>query len=686
MSTKDFDEIDFDDMPADGDVNEDIDEYDETGSYDEDEDFEDDVESGEDAYDENEELSDEYDDFEEDILEEDLTDEDFDESDLDEEDLDEEEMALAESDEVIKKYDPDDYTEEDFNSVGEGSDPGPDPEEESGEKKKSGKAFKLVLGIGLGFLALVILFAVWILFTKSGSDFIGGVLAKFGLSSAGKSIGDEETEFILNNFGISLEGEQLSSLLAKKGKDRDKGILLLVFDKYGVNADEKEIESVIDKLEGSLDVDKIKQILRDHGVDIDAEDRIREILETYEIVISEDELKTILAKDARSRDKDILKLILEGYAVEMDDAEIDAALGENGGNLNLDAVKRILAQYGIKSPDEITPTPVQNDTTATVRSEDYVKTYLIFGIESVRVGENGEVYYDNSSIGNTDAILLVSVNSKDKTIKMTSIMRDTFVEIPGYFANKINAAYSLGAKGSKSAAEAHEKGADMLIKVIENTFRIKISGWACVNFNSFEKIVDRLGGIDIELGEAEARYLNRTNYIKNAYNRNLSAGWNHMNGDQVRGYCRVRKEKTLGGYNNDYGRTVRHQRVINAIIKKYTSSGIMELIPIMSDILGYVFTNLSEDELTEVLSMVIDNRIFTTQSLRLPIDGTFYDSGTEGIDNGSGRKITWTLVIGNKKQGIVGGEPLEENIKKLYQFVFLDEEETDEEASDSETE
>ena len=159
-----------------------------------------------------------------------------------------------------------------------------------------------------------------------------------------------------------------------------------------------------------------------------------------------------------------------------------------------------------------------------------------------------------------------------------------------------------------------------------------------------------------------------------------------MNGDQVRGYCRVRKEKTLGGYNNDYGRTVRHQRVISAIIKKYTSSGIMELLPIMSDILGYVFTNLSEDELTDALSRVINDRIFTTQTMRLPVDGTFYDSGTQGIDNGSGRKITWTLVIGSKKEGIVGGERLEENIKKLYQFVFLDKEETEEDTPGTKTE
>ena len=313
-----------------------------------------------------------------------------------------------------------------------------------------------------------------------------------------------------------------------------------------------------------------------------------------------------------------------------------------------------------------------NEKEIVIRSEDYVKSYLIFGIESVSVDEDGNITFDRSSIGNTDAILLVSINSKDKTIKMTSILRDTFVEIPGFFANKINAVYSLGAKGATTAAEAHEKGAALLVKVIENTFRVKISGWACVNFKSFERIVDRLGGIDIELGEAEAKYLNKTNYISNPAYRNVSPGWNHLNGNQVLGYCRVRKVKTLGGANNDYGRTLRHRRVINAVIKKYTSSNLTELIPIMSDILGYVYTNLSEEEFTDALTMVIENRIFTSESLRIPVDGTFYDSATAGIDNGSGKRITWTLVMGREKEGTIGSAQIEENVKKLYEFIFLD--------------
>ena len=72
----------------------------------------------------------------------------------------------------------------------------------------------------------------------------------------------------------------------------------------------------------------------------------------------------------------------------------------------------------------------------------------------------------------------------------------------------------------------------------------------------------RSKGVTIELGEEEAAYLNRTNYISDKANRNVQAGINKLNGNQVMGYVRVRKVKTLGGVNNDYGRVVRQQRAL----------------------------------------------------------------------------------------------------------------------------
>ena len=523
MSTKDFDgfdeNIEQDDVFEEESIDPEYDIFeDETGS--EDDDFRDDAESGDDVFevedidpedddgfdDEPDPEDDEFDDEQDIMADEADTGNDADE--YTDSDFDEEDAVMMESGDIIKKYDPDDYTDEDFEDIDEKY----DDEDEKPAKKSSGLVWK----IGLGFLALVIIFAIWTVGTKSG-----------------------------RRFGISL----------------------------------------------------------------------------------------------------IAKFVHSNVATEVDDPEYVPITGD---------------------PDEITPTQEAGNSQGSnepqitnsagevvqIRSEDYVKTYLLFGIEEI------------DGAANTDAILLVSVNSKDNTIKMTSILRDTYVTIPGYYPNKINSVYARGARGASTVSEAHKNGAELLVKSIEENFRIDISGWACVNFKRFENIVDRLGGIDIELGEAEAKYLNKTNYISNPEYRNVSPGWNHLNGNQVVGYCRVRKEETLGGANNDYGRTVRHRRVINAIVKKYTSSGITELLPILKDCLAYVYTDLSEDELTDVMATIVENKIYTTKSLRIPIDGTFKDSGKKGIDNGY-TNVTWTLVMGDK---------VEDNIKKLYEFVFLDDE------------
>jgi len=308
------------------------------------------------------------------------------------------------------------------------------------------------------------------------------------------------------------------------------------------------------------------------------------------------------------------------------------------------------------------------------RSEDYVRTYLLFGVESIYIDNDGNIRFDSSSVGNTDAIILLSVNTRDNTIKLVSLLRDTYVEIPDYkvgadgtpYGNKINSVYATGYKTGETTEEKKKNGAELLMKVIENTYDIDITGYAFVNFSSFEKIIDRLGGIDLQLGEKEAAYLCKTNYISKEQYRTVQPGWNHMNGNQVLGYCRVRKEVTLGGASNDYGRTQRHRRVINAVVQQYKSLSFTSMYSVLKDILGYINTDLTVDQLSELLENVVENKTFTINQMRLPAEELFVDSGRKGKWNGY-TNITYAIVLDGY---------LEQNIKKLHQFVFLDEEES----------
>ena len=260
--------------------------------------------------------------------------------------------------------------------------------------------------------------------------------------------------------------------------------------------------------------------------------------------------------------------------------------------------------------------------------EDYVYNFLIFGVEEIGGAKN------------TDAMLIGSINKKDGKITLTSLLRDSYVDIPGYKANKLNSAFSKG-------------GVDLLIETIEKNYKIQIDGYAYVNFESFEKLVDMLGGVTIELGKEEAAYLNKTNYISKKENRNVKPGVNKLNGNQVMGYVRVRKVKTLGGANYDYGRVVRQQRVLKAMFDSLMSTkNLFKIIPIGKEALSYVTTDLSQKQIEILMEAVIENKITTLETSRIPVDGAF-----EAPKKYNG--IGYPIVLDWDK-----------NLIEMYKFIF----------------
>lgn len=285
--------------------------------------------------------------------------------------------------------------------------------------------------------------------------------------------------------------------------------------------------------------------------------------------------------------------------------------------------------YGALNHDQDSVEAMNPDSEGEIvgRKEKGVTNILLFGIEEI------------GGARNTDSMMIASINSNKKTIKLVSLMRDTYVSVPGWKSTKLNAAYSKG-------------GADLLIQTIEENYKIHIDGYASVNFESFEKIVDSIGGVTLELGKEEAKYLRKTNYISNPEYRTVQAGVNQMNGNQLLGYCRVRKVKTLGGANNDYGRTVRQRRAMSAIIEKVKSQNIFKTAKQAKEWMGYVTTNINRDQIEDIIRTVMENRITTVDNMRLPVDGMFDDPKTY---NGT----TYPLVL-----------DWEKNIAELYKFLY----------------
>lgn len=220
-------------------------------------------------------------------------------------------------------------------------------------------------------------------------------------------------------------------------------------------------------------------------------------------------------------------------------------------------------------------------------------------------------------LGRSDSMMIATLNTVEKTLKLTSLMRDIYVQIPGYADNKLNAAY-------------HNGGGVLLTDTIEQNFGIEIDGYIRVDFSKFEAIVDKLGGVDIELTSEEAHYLNTTNYISKKSNRNVSAGLNTLNGNQALGYCRVRYQSASNGEANDFGRTYRQRTVLKAIFDKYKHQNVVNMISIATDLLGYVTTNLTKSEMISYVTTVASFGTMELETFRVPIDNSFYGDKING--------------------------------------------------------
>lgn len=285
-------------------------------------------------------------------------------------------------------------------------------------------------------------------------------------------------------------------------------------------------------------------------------------------------------------------------------------------NQNIDVTPGVTATVtevtkGVENP-QITQGPSYIDSDdPQFEQDDSVINILLIGVENIY----------NDSIGRADSIMVASLDKDGGPVKLVSFMRDLYVEIPGQGDNKLNAAYTYGQ-------------GPLLQQTIEKNFGLKTQGYVVVNFDGFEAIVDALGGLDISLTAEEAEYLNTHDYISKPEQRNVVAGNQHMTGNQVLGYCRIRKVNTNSGSYADYGRTERQRIVLKKIFDKYKSKSLTELYSIMLKCLDYVKVPDGvgiEDTFADCLAYVIDNKVFDLDEYRVPfeIDGQRYFNSTK---------------------------------------------------------
>lgn len=202
----------------------------------------------------------------------------------------------------------------------------------------------------------------------------------------------------------------------------------------------------------------------------------------------------------------------------------------------------------------------------------------------------------------SDSMILVTINKNDNSIKMTSFMRDLYVQIPGYSDNRINASYAFG-------------GMDLLDKTIAKNFLVSIDGNIEVNFTEFVKIIDKIGGIDVTINQDEANYLKLS-----------GAGTVHMNGTTALAYSRIRY---VG--HGDYERTSRQRTVLLAAYNKTKTLGITKILGLVNELLPSVTTDLSNTQLIGLATTILQIDDQEIDSYRIPIDGAYNSSVIRGM-------------------------------------------------------
>lgn len=236
------------------------------------------------------------------------------------------------------------------------------------------------------------------------------------------------------------------------------------------------------------------------------------------------------------------------------------------------------------------------------RKEEDVVNILLVGEEDLGEEEYGR--------GRTDCMIIATISKKENALKLTSLMRDMYVQIPGYSDNKLNAAYRNG-------------GMSLLEDTIELNFGVAVDGYVLVDFDAFENVIDALGGVEIKLSEIEARYLNSHNYISKKKYRNVKPGKQILNGNQARGYSRVRYVKTANGLTDDWGRNYRQRKVLKAIFKKYKSKSAVELVAMLPEIMSLITTDLSKKDMLGYIGLILSINAEKLETLSIPVTGSF---------------------------------------------------------------
>ena len=288
------------------------------------------------------------------------------------------------------------------------------------------------------------------------------------------------------------------------------------------------------------------------------------------------------------------------------------------------------------------PTEVTTEPTTTATEPDYGDLGKIVNIMLV-----GQSYREGEDSKLSDTMILCTLNRETSTLTMTSFLRDSYVQLPNYKGHtcgkqRINVAYNLGYKwgGDLGAME-------MFSMCIYNNFGVEVDYTIEVDFTALLSMVNKLGGVEIELDADEAKYLTETNHCKGEF----VEGVNRLKGDAALAYARMRKATNV---DNDFNRTARQRKLITQMLKQVMSLSVSEIDDLLKYVLPMILTDMPEDVILEMVKIAVPMLPnLTIESNQCPYGNTYkgvivniggYDAGVMDVNTYANKIILTALA------------------------------------------
>ena len=272
------------------------------------------------------------------------------------------------------------------------------------------------------------------------------------------------------------------------------------------------------------------------------------------------------------------------------------------GDLSIDTEISIPDEDGSLFQDPDIPI-VDDGTPIEVPDGDVWKDQNVFNILLLGTDERTKEFNTNAR---ADSILLLSLNKKEKTVKLVSLERATGVPIPGRNDDLLTHTFRYG-------------GAELTLKTVQDCFKVDVEKYIRVNFYTFEQLIDSVGGVDVALEKKEADALNQLT------GAGLTEGENHLTGAVALQYCRLRS------IDSDWQRVERQRTTLQAAARKAKTLNLVELSGALDDILPLVKTNLTKGEITSLLLSAPGYLGKDFEQMTIPVKGSYwYKVGVDG--------------------------------------------------------